>query len=77
MLENLEPEKPVRNCKVRTVVEQLDAADADILRNALADKNKWRDYPLSKALEGRGIYISPNSITKHRAGACSCRFVNA
>lgn len=77
MLENLEPEKPVRNCKVRTILEQLDEADANILRSAIADRNKWRDYPLSKALEGRGVFMSPNSITKHRNGACSCRLINA
>jgi hypothetical protein len=77
MLENLEPTKPVRNCKVRTILEQLDEVDANILRDALADKMKWQDYPLSKALEGRGVHVSPNSLAKHRAGACSCRLVNA
>ena len=77
MLENLEPNKPIRNCKIRTILGQLDETDGNILRDALADRNKWQDYPLSKALENRGIHVSPNSITKHRAGACSCRFVNA
>lgn len=77
MLENLEPNKPVRNCKVRTILEQLDEGDAKILGAALADKGKWQDYPLSKALEGRGVHVSPNSLSKHRAGACSCRLVNA
>jgi hypothetical protein len=77
MLENLEPAKPIRNCKVRTILQQLDESDANILRTALADKVKWQDYPLSKALESRGIHISPNSLSKHRATACSCRFVHA
>lgn len=77
MLENLEPNKSIRNCKVRTVLEQLDDSDGNILRDALADTKKWGDYPLSKALESRGVHISPNSLSKHRAGACSCRFVNA
>ena len=77
MLENLEPNKPIRNCKVRTYIESLDDADANILRDAISDRKKWGDYPLSKALEGRGVHISPNSITKHRASACSCRFVKA
>lgn len=77
MLENLQPERPIRNCKVRTILEQLDDADANILRDALADKVKWQDYPLSKALEGRGVHVSPNSLSKHRASACSCRLVNA
>jgi hypothetical protein len=77
MLENLEPNKPIRNCKIRTILEQLDETDGNILRDALGDRKKWQDYPLSKALENRGVHVSPNSITKHRAGACSCRFVNA
>lgn len=77
MLENLEPAKPIRNCKVRTILAELAETDANILKDALADRTKWQDYPLSKALEGRGIHISPNSLSKHRSGACSCRLIHA
>lgn len=77
MLENLEPVKPIRSCKIRTILEQLDESDQKILVDALADRGKWQDYPLSKALESRGIHVSPNSISKHRDRTCSCRLVHA
>jgi len=77
MLENLEPIQPVRNCKMRSIIDSLETEDADILKVALADRNKWRDYPLTKALEARGIQVSPNVLSKHRNNSCSCRFANA
>lgn len=77
MLENLEPNKSVRNCKIRTILSELDEADAKILEDALADTAKWGDYVLSKALEARGIHVSPNPIAHHRKNGCSCRFANA
>lgn len=77
MLENLEPPKRILPCKVRTIMGRMDQTDIDILNAAFADENKWKDWVLYRALEERGIEISPNILTKHRRNLCSCRFINA
>ena len=77
MLENLEPPKAIRPCKIRTIMERMDQTDVDILNAALADENKWKDWVLFRALEERGVEVSPNVLTKHRRNLCSCRFINA
>lgn len=71
MLENLEPVVNVLNCKVRTILKQLDAKDAEILTKALAD-DRWTPYALSKALAERGLALSDKVISKHQMKACSC-----
>ena len=77
MLENLEPPTKVLPCKVRTVMATMSQQDIDILNAALADTVKWADWPLYKALEARGVEVSPNVLTKHRRNLCSCRLLNA
>lgn len=72
MLENLVVEKKQTNCKVRTILGQLDDADRAILLDVLADRDTWLDYPLFCALRARGVQVSPNVLSKHRAGNCSC-----
>jgi hypothetical protein len=77
MLENLEPVKRVLPCKMRNIIANLEPEDRDILNVALADTVKWQDWPLYRALEERGIQVSPNVLTKHRRNLCSCRLINA
>ncbi len=77
MLENLEPIQKVLPCKVRTIIESLNESDRDILIAALTDTTKWQDWPLYKALEQRGVQVSPNVLIKHRRNLCSCRLINA
>lgn len=73
MLEGLKPVKKVRNCKVRTILNSLDAKDEKILREALADENVWTNHTLERALSERGILLDHRQIDKHRTLSCSCR----
>jgi len=72
LLDGLEPVVPVRNCKTRNVLESLDKDDRKILEAALADRDKWSNYGLSKALSDRGIIIKGDTLAIHRRGECSC-----
>ncbi len=76
MLENLEPPKPIINCKVAFVVESLDKKDAEILLGAIADKDKWSALALSTALMQRGLKLSDSTIQRHRNEQCQCRKKN-
>lgn len=59
-------------CKVRTLILSLDAKDAEILEQALADVHLWPARTLQNALSERKIVISDISIGRHRKGQCSC-----
>lgn len=73
MLENLTPPpNNLRTCKVKTIMDQLDPADRGHLANYLGEMEQWSSNALSKALNARGIYVSSNTIHKHRTGGCSC-----
>ena len=72
MLEGLTPPKRVMPCRVRDVLEDLNAEDKEILSNALADYKLWSARTLELELRKRGIMISDSSIERHRAGVCSC-----
>jgi hypothetical protein len=72
MLENLTPLDKARSCKVRTVMEQLEPDDRLHLQTFLADTDTWSSNGLSKALNTRGIFVSANTIHKHRQKACAC-----
>lgn len=72
MLENLQPQTREHSCKVRTVLMQLETADRDALQGYLDDYDTWTANGLSKALRSRNVYISANTIQKHRNEACSC-----
>lgn len=72
MLENLKPTQRTRPCKVRTVMEELEPMDAEILEAAVMDSAKWPIKTLSVELQKHGIVLSENPISKHRAKGCSC-----
>jgi hypothetical protein len=71
MLEGLEPTKNYR-CKVRDTAAGLEAKDAKIFLDAIADTTKWSDKGLSVALSDRGVKISNEAIGRHRRQACAC-----
>lgn len=73
MLEDLKPAVYIRNCKVRTLREQFDAADQQLLDAYLADLEGWTPYTLSKALGGKGFKIDHRVISAHRDGLCTCK----
>lgn len=72
MLENLLPPKQKRSCKVRTVMDELDQADAAILEAAVMDAKNWKIRTLEKELLTHGIQLSETPILRHRTKACSC-----
>lgn len=73
MLEGMTPSSDLRmNCKIRTILERLDASDAELLRGYLADEGTWSSHQLSNALKKRDVLVSTNVIIRHRKGNCSC-----
>jgi hypothetical protein len=71
MLENLEPPVKIASCKVRTVLEDLEAKDRDTLAKALVDQ-RWTPHALSVALEQRGLALAGKLIGRHQKRKCSC-----
>ena len=71
MLEGMEPQARKSSCKVRTVLESLDAKDQVILVNAISNQ-AWTTPALSRELTARGIAISEKPILLHRRKECSC-----
>lgn len=72
MLEGLEPPRVNFTCRVKTLNEELDKKDAQILSAALADVRKWPAKTLQKALKERGISLADTVISKHRQQLCRC-----
>jgi len=72
VLEGMKPHKQRYPCRVATIKEELSEKDNAILDDALADRNTWTNYGLSKALTDRGITCNEKTIRKHREKACSC-----
>lgn len=73
MLENLQPLTSKRGqCRVRTVAEELEPKDSQLLWDYVSDTTNWSAYGLASALKQVGVSISVNSILRHRNGLCSC-----
>lgn len=72
MLEDLVPPVFLPSCKVRSVLEQLEKSDAEILKNLIDSQNLWKPYALERALSTKGIDLGSKSISRHRKGECSC-----
>ena len=71
MLEGMEPQARKSSCKVRTILESLDAKDQEILLNAVANES-WTSNALARELTSRGLIISDKPIMVHRRKECSC-----
>lgn len=72
LLDGLEPVQRVYRCKVRTVLNELDDTDREILEAAVADTKAWSNNGLSNSLRKRGIDLKSEPIRQHRMGNCSC-----
>jgi hypothetical protein len=77
MLEDLKPLGSLRSCKVRSILDTLEDTDQEILMQALLNREKWNDNALAKALTGKGLGVSPNTVAKHRNRVCTCRLIDA
>lgn len=75
MLEDLEPVKPIRSCKVRTLKEGLDPKDQLLLDQYLADVETWTPHKLARALATKGLKIDHRQLSQHRELMCSCKDV--
>jgi hypothetical protein len=76
MLDGLQPPQRVYNCRVRSVLETLDAKDKKILETALDSLDLWPVRTLSIELKRRGLVLSDSAIANHRRGSCSCGKIN-
>jgi hypothetical protein len=76
MLDGLQPPERVYNCRVRSVLETLDAKDKKILETALDSLDLWPVRTLSIELKRRGLVLSDSAIANHRRGSCSCGKIN-
>jgi len=72
LLSGMTPPVKQTPCKVRTILEQLEASDAQILEQALSDPMTWPARTLQVALSQRKLIVSDVSIGRHRKGQCSC-----
>jgi hypothetical protein len=72
MLENLKPPARKHPCKVKSVMDELNELDAQILEAAVLDSAKWKIKTLADELRSVGIVISERPLTTHRARLCSC-----
>lgn len=73
MLEDLEPIRPIRSCKIRTLKEGLDSKDQLLLDEYLADPIQWTPYTLARALGSKGLKIDHRQIVQHRELVCTCK----
>lgn len=71
MLEGMTPPVRISTCKVRTVKDQLEESDAELLESYVQDP-EWSTNALAGALKKRDVHLSANTILKHRKGNCSC-----
>lgn len=60
-------------CGVRRLLESMDPAEADELREILAEpKSRYMDKVVWRVLQTRGIDIGEQAIARHRNGVCRC-----
>lgn len=62
---------PGTRCTVLMVLAAMDAADADDLRQALADPT-LTSPAIATVLGRRGHQITQSSVARHRRGDCAC-----
>lgn len=58
-------------CETGLLLDRLGEPDRSELLEALTDETV-EGSALSRALKGRGVYISQYSLQRHRRGACRC-----
>jgi hypothetical protein len=60
-----------RRCSVRVVLDAMDKADADDLREALSDQAIAHTV-ITRVLIARGYDMHDKRIAAHRKGQCAC-----
>lgn len=60
-----------RRCSVRMVLDAMDKADADDLREALSDQAIAHTV-ITRVLIARGYDMHDKRIAAHRKGQCAC-----
>lgn len=60
-----------RRCSVRIVLDAMDKADADDLREALSDQAIAHTV-ITRVLIARGYDMHDKRIAAHRKGQCAC-----
>jgi hypothetical protein len=55
---------------IRTVLGNLDSADGQILRDALANQDAWSNRELARALTDRGLPLGEHIIRQRRMNPC-------
>jgi hypothetical protein len=71
LLEGLSAPSRKRRCGFTRFRETLDAADKQILDDAMADP-AWSTHGLSQALRERGAGVTYQTVYRHRTQACAC-----
>jgi hypothetical protein len=71
MLEGLVPPQKIAPCRIKQVLETLDAKDQAILEQSVANPD-WPVSTLSRELQKRGITLGDKAIAAHRKGHCQC-----
>ena len=60
-------------CGVKRVLESLPPAEADELREILAEpKSRYMDSTIWQVLRARGFEVGDQAIGRHRNGTCKC-----
>jgi hypothetical protein len=60
-----------RPCGVHRVLERLDPAEADELREVLADRSIMHTV-ITTVLQARGFDVHRKTVEAHRNGGCRC-----
>ena len=71
MLEGLTPPVKIGACRIRTILESLEAKDQEMLKIALANPD-WYHSALARELTKRGLTVSDQALRIHRIGRCTC-----
>jgi hypothetical protein len=59
-------------CSMAKVLDKLDEADTAALIGMLALDSGWPHAEISNAMRAEGHRVSPETIGRHRRGACRC-----
>lgn len=60
------------HCKVRTILNDLDVKDQQILLKVLADQTAYSTNGIFQGLRQAGLQIGYATVDRHRKGLCNC-----
>lgn len=60
-------------CKIRQIIDSLSPEDQETLNEALSGpEDEFPSGRIMTALAELGIYVTKDTIIKHRRGSCAC-----